>query len=89
MISDHDKERLTALLKKLGIAANEIRVFGAAQLNVHVICKGRTTADKWALALSTIEPGRKITCTPQRIERRQFKADARNQTHVRGWLVAL
>lgn len=89
MIPDTDKSRFAALLARLGIPADQITVFGASRINVHVTCKSRTTADKWAMALATIEPGREISCVRHMIERKKFKPDARNQSHVNGWLVAL
>lgn len=89
MITDTDKARVAELLTKLQIPAEQIQVFGRARLNVHVVCRGRDAADKWAQVLSTIEPGRKISCVRHDIERKAFKQDAANQTHMRGWLVAL
>lgn len=89
MIEAADLARFTAKLESLPIARHKLHVFGRARLNVHVICKSRATAQKWAQALASIDPGRPITCTATRIERAQFKADAQNQRSTSGWLVAL
>ena len=89
MIEQQDLKTVHDLLQKLRIPCHSLQVFGRARINVHVICKSRNTADKWIMALSRVEPDRKISCTKTRIERAAFKADANNQHSIPGWLVAL
>ena len=89
MIDPNDIQTVYDLLRKLRLPCHSLKVFGRARLNVHVICKSRNSADKWALALSQIEPSRKISCTKTLIERVAFKADAQNQNAMPGWLVTL
>jgi hypothetical protein len=51
----------TELLKKMqekleqaGIPFEELKVFGAIRCNVHVVCIGRETAQKWAQLLAQV-----------------------------------
>lgn len=41
-------------LEEVGIPAESIKVFGAIRCNVHVICVGRETAQKWASLLAQV-----------------------------------
>ena len=89
MIEAADLAKLADKLQSLAIPCHKLQVFGRARLNIHVTCKSRATADKWAQVLAAIEPGRKVACIETLIERADFKRDAQNQFHTRGWLVAL
>lgn len=89
MIEQNDIQAMATKIKALGIPHIKLNVFGRIRLNVHVICKSRATADRWAQVLGAMEPGRQITCTKTRVERAVFKGDAQSQNTVPGWLVAL
>lgn len=89
MIEQSQLQLFTEKLVSLGIPHHTLKVFGNPRLSVNVVCKSRTAADRWAMVLSAIEPGRKIACVKTRIERVAFKLDAANQQSVRGWLVSL
>ncbi|KRC36263.1 hypothetical protein [Acidovorax sp. Root219] len=89
MLNQNDIQAFAHKLRSLGIPCEHLQVFGALRLNVHVTCRSRNTADRWTQVLATIEPGRTITCTKTRIERKRFKADATQQSHIGGWLIAL
>jgi len=47
-------EAMKAKLKQLGIPFEKIDVFGAIRCNVHVVCLGRETANKWAAILAKV-----------------------------------
>lgn len=45
---------MEAKLRQAGIGYERIQVFGAIRCNVHVICVGRETAQKWAALLAEV-----------------------------------
>lgn len=89
MTNESEIERFAAKLNSLGLPCSKLQVFGRSRINVHVTCKSRAAADRWAQVLAVIEPGQPISCVRTRIPRAKFKGDASNQTSVPGWLVTL
>lgn len=89
MPNETDIERFTAKLKSLGLPCSKLQVFGRTRINVHVTCKSRSAADKWAQVLAAIEPGQPINCVRTRMPRAKFKGEAVNQHTLPCWLVTL
>lgn len=89
MTNESEIERFAEKLKSLGLPCSKLQVFGRTRINVHVTCKSRAAADRWAQVLAAIEPGQPIGCVRTRISRANFKKDAANQHTMPGWLVTL
>lgn len=79
--------QMKATLEQLGLGAESIKVFGAIRTNVHVICVGRDTADKWAQALAQVFSA-KPTLVPTMWQAAANK-DGRLFTARKGFLVAI
>jgi hypothetical protein len=76
-----------AKLEQLGFGAEEIKVFGAIGVNVHIVCIGRDTADKWTMALSQIFPGGKVACVPHAIYCKKNRGTNLKPSMRKGWLI--
>jgi hypothetical protein len=79
------REKLIAL----GLPHQDIKVFGMARLNIHVITLSRGTAERWVHALATILPG----CAPTMVEAswkaKENKGTVLLPTMRHGWLVGV
>lgn len=85
-------EILSAMQRRLesaGIPHESIHVFGTIRCNVHVICAGRDTADKWAALLGGIFKGAKVNVGDHLWTAAKNKGLSMSPTMRRGYLVAV
>ena len=80
-------EDFKAKLESLGIPFEKIYVFGALRLNIHVTCKSRNTADRWALTLSSIVKGASIKTIPTSWEAKKNLGTNLLPTRISGFRV--
>ena len=81
-------EKMQALLAKLPIGHEHIRVLGGGRL-VSVKCIGRNTADKWAVALGEIFAGAKVRTVAGHWDAATNKHTANNPTKRNGFIVSV
>jgi hypothetical protein len=87
-MNDDQKKQMREKLESLGIPFHEIKVFGAVLCNIHVKCESIEAAAKWALAISHILCGAKITSTKTVWPAVNNKFTATKPTMRQGFLVA-
>lgn len=80
------KQAMQAKFESSGIPFEELKVFGSIRLNVHVVCLGRDTADKWASLLSQVVGG-KIHLSQHWIDAKKNLGSCLNPTKRSGFLI--
>lgn len=78
---------MQARLEQAGIGHESLRVFGSVMLNVHVVCTGRGTADKWAALLAQVFPGTKIYVGEHHWPAKENRNTSLRPTMRKGWLI--
>ena len=80
---------MQAKLAQAGIPHESVKVFGVIRQNVHVVCLGRDTADKWAQLLNGVFPGAKVSVLSHTWNAVENKGTQMLPTKRSGWLVAV
>ena len=80
-------QKIKEKLEELNICHEQIDVFGAARLNIHVACKSRDTADNWIVALSSAFKGAKIGVVKTSWEAKHNKGTCLLPTRIEGYRV--
>lgn len=87
--TDQIKADMVAKLRQLGLPFEKLTVFGRIRCNVHVVCEGRDTAQRWAQALSAVFSGTKVGCVPHRWNASENKGTCLRPTMRKGYLVTV
>lgn len=80
------KLKFKETLQQAGIPYEEMKVFGAIRLNVHVTCKSATTARKWASLLYKVLGG-KVSITETVWPAKKQKGTCLRPTMIKGYLI--
>jgi hypothetical protein len=80
---------MQAKLAQAGIPHESVKVFGVIRQNVHVVCLGRDTADKWAQLLNGVFRGAKVSVLSHTWNAVENKGTQMLPTKRNGWLVAV
>lgn len=86
------QETLQAMRHRLetaGIPFESINVFGAARCNVHVVCVGRNTAERWQRLLAQAFKGARVYCGEHEWNAAKNKHYSQYPTKRKGWLIAV
>lgn len=83
------KQLMRDKLAQLGIAHEEITVFGAERLNVHIVCVAHDTARRWLTVLNRIFPNGKIACVKHSWPAKQNKGTNLCPTIRDGYLIGV
>lgn len=83
------KTAMQARLETAGIGFEKIQVFGAIRCNVHVTCKSRDTAEKWAALLAGVFKGAKVACVPTVWKAAGIAGAQQHPVMHKGFLVAV
>ena len=83
------KSAMSQKLKASGIAFEEITVFGSIRCNVHIKCISRSTADKWALLLSQVFIGAKVSVIKTMWAAKENKETCLRPTKRHGFLISV
>jgi hypothetical protein len=86
---DELKAAIKAKLECAGIGYESINVFGVIRCNVHVVCTGRDTADKWGHLLAAVFKGAKVSITETRWNAAKNKGTSMRPTMRKGFLIAI
>lgn len=82
-------QQIQARLETAGIGYEEIKVFGVVRCNVHVVCAGRDTADKWAQLLAASFKGAKVALVEHLWNAKANRGTSMLPTMRKGYLVAI
>ena len=80
---------MKAKFEEAGIPYESIKVFGAVRCNVHVICAGHDTANKWVMLLSEVFKGAKVVIVKTSWNAVHNKNTCLKPTQRHGYLIAV
>ena len=83
------KQQIKNRLETCGIGFDHIDVFGSIRLNVHVACKSRDTADKWASLLAQSFKGGKVVTVKTVWPAKENKNTCLLPTMIEGYRVSI
>jgi hypothetical protein len=82
------KQSMQEKLESLGLPFEQLKVFGSIRLNIHVVCFGRDTADKWACILSrVVGSGGSVSLNNYLVEAKHNKNTVMNPTKRKSFLI--
>lgn len=85
-------ELLAGMQKRLetaGIPFESVKVFGAIRCNVHVVCLGKDTANKWAILLGQVFRGSKVYVGDHEWRAVGNKGTVLRPTKRKGYIIAV
>ncbi len=82
------KQAIREKLEQAGVPFESISVFGAIKLNVHVVCCGFDSANKWAQLISSALKGADVKIVKTSFEAKENKGTNLRKTMRDGFLIA-
>jgi hypothetical protein len=83
------KDAMKVKLENAGIGYEEISVFGAIRCNVHIKCVSAETAEKWAILLSQVFSGAKVSTVKTVWDAKYNKGTTLLSTKRSGFLISV